>query len=333
MEFDEFKEELVKFMSERYPDIQFHTNEIVKNNGLHLTGITGLNPDSNTGPNIYINELYDKVANGYMTFGAAATIVEQQYVMASREPFHVETNTLDYESVKDKLICRLVNRKLNDEILQNAPHKLIGTDLAVTYRYLHSKDANGIASSLICNKEFEAWGVSLDELHSVALANTEGFFPAQIDSLLDVVKKALFERLLPNDDFARQQISQELQLYEGQQTQLYVLTNDVGLNGATSILYPSVQNMLESRFGVDIYVLPCSIHETMIAVNCDDKEFLLDMVKTANQEAVHMEDYLADSIYQIKDGELENVNQFEMEIEEALEESYEDMTDEFDAEI
>ena len=333
MEFNEFKEELVKFMSERYPDVEFHVNDIVKNNGLHLTGIAGISPDKNAGPNIYINELYEKVAEGAMTFGAAATIVEQRYIMASKESINIEKDIFDYEKVKDKLICRLVNKKLNSESLQEVPHKIVGSDLAVTYRYLHAKDENGVASALICNKQLETWGVSVDELHKVALYNTERLFPAKMNSLLSTVKDILFEGLLPEDDLLKQEINDEIELYEGQDVQLYVLTNDVGLNGATAILYPSVQEAIEKRFGEDVYILPCSIHETMVAINCDDEAFLLDMVRTANQEAVRMEDYLADSIYQVKDGELVNVNQFEVEIEEVLEESYGEITDEFDAEM
>ncbi len=333
MEFNEFKEELVKFMSERYPDVQFRINDIVKNNGLHLTGIAGVSPGKNAGPNIYINELYEQVADGQMTLGAAATIVEQRYLMASKEVFNIEEDIFNYEEVKDKLICRLVNKKLNNELLENVPHKVVGNDLAITYRYLHAKDANGIASAMITNKEFENWGKSLDELHTVALANTERLFPAKMNSLLSTVKDILFEGLLPEDDLLKQEINDEIELYEGQDVQLYVLTNDVGLNGATAILYPSVQEAIEKRFGEDVYILPCSIHETMVAINCDDEEFLLGMVKTANQEAVRMEDYLADSIYQVKDGELINVNQFEVEIEEVLEESYGEITDEFDAEM
>lgn len=333
MSFNEFKEELVTFMSERYPDVRFEVNDVVKNNGLHLTGIVGLSPNSNTGPNIYINELYERCVAGEMTFGAAATIVEEQYRMASKEAFKVTNDILDYEGIKDKIVCRLVNRKLNRELLQDIPYKEIGSDLAVTYRYLHAKDENSVASSLIKNIEFATWGVTLDELNSIALSNTERMFPAQTNSLLEVVRKCLFEDLFPQDNHLRDEITNELDVMANVEPQLYVLTNDIGLNGATAILYPSVQEQLKNRFGEDFYILPSSIHEVMIAVNCDDESFLLDMVKDANQSAVRMEDYLADSIYQIRDDELVNINLFEMEIEEAIKESFEDIADEFDAEI
>lgn len=326
MEFSEFRDRLVDWMNERYNGITFSAHSVVKNNGLHLTGISGLAQGSNVSPNIYINDLYDGYMQEGMTFGAAATILEQRYKMACKDMGFVQAVDLtDYDKVKDNLVCRIVNKKLNSKILQDAPHKLLADDLAVTYRFLQSKDENGIASALIYNKEFKGWNISLDELHEIALANTERLFPATIDSLVNAVAKSYGE-VLPDE--LREEFMEDLRSVEQMENEvnMYVLSNDVGLNGATAILYPSVQKEILDRFGEDVYILPSSIHEVMVTpVNEEtEEEFLQELVCEANQTAVGMQDYLADSVYKLQDGGLVNINQYGMEIDQAIEEAYEE---------
>lgn len=326
MDFNEFRDKLVDWMNQQYEGVVFSAHDIIKNNGLHLTGITGLAQGSNAGPNVYINDLYDAYMNDEMTFGAAATILEQRYNMVCKEQMPgVIPDIMSYDNVKDRLVCRIVNRKLNAEMLQDAPHKLLSNDLAITYRYLQAKDDAGIASALIYNKEFKEWNVTLDELHRVALANTERIFPASMKSLVRVVSETFGEHLPPH---LREDFMEDLQSLDQMEDRvnMYVLTNDVGLNGATCILYTSVQKEIQERFGEDVYVLPSSIHEVMIvpANEETDEEFLTELVTEANQTAVTMQEYLADSVYKLQNGDLVNINQYGMEIDQAIEEAFEE---------
>ena len=80
---------------------------------------------------------------------------------------------------------------------------------------------------------------------------------------------------------------------------IFVLTNDVGVNGATCILYDDVIKNFAKVQGCNIYILPSSVHEVMLVPeNADtEPEFLKELVVEANQSAVGLIDLLSDHIY------------------------------------
>ena len=82
----------------------------------------------------------------------------------------------------------------------------------------------GVSSALVTNRETKIWGIDIEELYKIGIENTKRYFPYSFDSLdelMDVLMK--YEE---NDD--------------GMRSGLYVLSNNKGINGATSILYEGV---------------------------------------------------------------------------------------------
>ncbi len=322
MDFEEFKQRLIDWMNERY-DAEFECQNVLKNNGIYLTGITGYVQGQNISPNIYIDELYDSVEKG-MSFEAAASIVETKYALALQEKIEMETDIFDINIVKHKIVTRIVNFPMNEELLKDIPYKLLAGDLAFTYRLIHSVDSMGIASSLINNQEFEAWNISLDELHSLSMENTERIFPAQIKSMKDVMYEIIRNHV---PDQIGEEMRAELEMSGDIDIEMYVISNDTCINGATAVMYPSVQEWITQKFGEAAYILPSSIHETIVVPFTEegDKEFFNDLVKEANMQAVDLHDKLSDNIYQFRKGELVNVNQFEIDLNRAVEESLKEL--------
>ena len=80
---------------------------------------------------------------------------------------------------------------------------------------------------------------------------------------------------------------------------MYVCTNTAKLNGAGVILYQELLQEFADRIGSDFYILPSSIHETLlIPANGDmDLEYLRDMVRTVNRTEVAEDEVLSDSVY------------------------------------
>ena len=78
-----------------------------------------------------------------------------------------------------------------------------------------------------------------------------------------------------------------------------VLTNEQALYGAGSLFYPQMMDQIADRMGSNYFVLPSSIHETLILVdNGDvDREALESMVQEINGMAVAPEDRLSDHVY------------------------------------
>lgn len=273
-----------------------HLHTITKNNGIVLDGITLLNKGENAGPNVYLNTFFESYQMGKPLNIILEEIIEC-HNRAKEETTIEVVDILDFNLVKDRIVVRLVNYEKNQEQLEDCPHKRF-LDLAITFRYLASKDAMGLASSLIFNKEFEHWNIDLEDLYQLALFNTMREFPWQMDSLVKVVSECFGERL---PDELREAFMNDVRSLEQVENRvnMYILTNDVGLNGATSILYDNVVKNFAKVQDCNVFILPSSVHEVMLVPeNAEtEPEFLQELVMEANQSAVGLIDLLSDQIY------------------------------------
>lgn len=99
---------------------------------------------------------------------------------------------------------------------------------------------------------------------------------------------------------------------EEQSSQLYVITNREKRFGASSLLYGHIWNNLFDTFKENLYILPSSMHELIIAPESmfedespeETRANLLQMVKEVNQEVVDSSDFLADHVYYVDYGAL-----------------------------
>ena len=80
---------------------------------------------------------------------------------------------------------------------------------------------------------------------------------------------------------------------------MYVLSNKERLNGAATLFYPGIMQLVASEFGGSYYILPSSIHEVILIPDDGnmDIEFLLSMVTSINKDGLLPEDKLTDSVY------------------------------------
>ena len=132
-------------------------------------------------------------------------------------------------------------------------------------------------------------------------------FPWRLDSLMKVVTECFEERL---PEHLRKEFKEDILSLEQVENRInmYVLSNDVGLNGATSIVYDNVVKQFADKQCCNVFVLPSSVHEVMLVPENDetDADFLQSLVVEANQSAVGLIDLLSDNIYYYdrKDNEL-----------------------------
>ncbi len=273
-----------------------HLHTITKNNGITLDGVTLLNEGECVGPNIYLNTFYDS----YQLGKPIQTIMEEIIECHNRamEENRIDVvDVCDFEAVKDHIIVRLVNYEKNQVQLEECPHKRY-LDFAITFRYLVNKDTAGLASSLIQNKEFEQWNINLDDLYHIALFNTMREFPWHTESLTRVVFDCLTECMPSQYTEELKERMEELDQVE-EKIPMYVLTNDVGLNGATCLLYDNVIRNFSVVHECNLYILPSSVHEVILVLETEDtnSDLLQEIVLDANQSAVGMIDLLSDNIY------------------------------------
>ena len=80
---------------------------------------------------------------------------------------------------------------------------------------------------------------------------------------------------------------------------LYVLTNRDSFFGASCILYPGLMKKIGKMLGGDYYILPSSVHETILLKTGGeaDPEYLRCLVREVNRLYVTSDEFLSDEVY------------------------------------
>ena len=289
MEFTNFttlvQREVEKRAGENY---RVKLNDVMKNNGVVLRGITLMQDDSNISPTIYLNPYYDAYENGDTTLG---TVIDEVIDTYERNKINRSIDMkffLNYETVKSRIIFKLINTEKNRELLRDVPY-IPFHDLSIVFQCLVSEERFGNASILIHNVHLQLWKVNARELYECALENTpllQGYELADMNTVLEEMKA-----LGGIDDEEIEDMQQEVPMY--------VLSNKSRINGASCILYKDILKDFAMVVDKDLYVLPSSIHEVILLPSdgTQESEQLKEMVKEINQSQVEKEEVLSDSVY------------------------------------
>ena len=289
MEFTNFttlvQREVEKRAGENY---RVKLNDVMKNNGVVLRGITLMQDDSNISPTIYLNPYYDAYENGDTTLG---TVIDEVIDTYERNKINRSIDMkffLNYEIVKSRIIFKLINTEKNRELLKDVPY-IPFHDLSIVFQCLVSEERFGNASILIHNVHLQLWKVNARELYERALENTpllQGYELADMNSVLEEMKA-----LGGGEDEGIEDMHQEVPMY--------VLSNKSRVNGASCILYKDILKDFAMVVDKDLYVLPSSIHEVILLPSdgTQESEQLKEMVREINQSQVEEEEVLSDSVY------------------------------------
>lgn len=289
MEFTNFttlvQREVEKRAGENY---RVKLNDVMKNNGVVLRGITLMQDDSNISPTIYLNPYYDAYENGDTTLG---TVIDEVIDTYERNKINRSIDMkffLNYETVRSRIIFKLINTENNRELLRDVPY-IPFHDLSIVFQCLVSEERFGNASILIHNVHLQLWKVNARELYECALENTpllQGYELADMNTVLEEMKA-----LGGIDDEEIEDMQQEVPMY--------VLSNKSRINGASCILYKDILKDFAMVVDKDLYVLPSSIHEVILLPSdgTQESEQLKEMVREINQSQVEKEEVLSDSVY------------------------------------
>lgn len=289
MEFTNFttlvQREVEKRAGENY---RVKLNDVMKNNGVVLRGITLMQDDSNISPTIYLNPYYDAYENGDTTIG---TVIDEVIDTYERNKINRSIDMkffLNYETVKSRIIFKLINTEKNRELLRDVPY-IPFHDLSIVFQCLVSEERFGNASILIHNVHLQLWKVNARELYECAMENTpllQGYELADMNTVLEEMKA-----LSGIDDEEIEDMQQEVPMY--------VLSNKSRINGASCILYKDILKDFAMVVDKDLYVLPSSIHEVILLPSdgTQESEQLKEMVREINQSQVEKEEVLSDSVY------------------------------------
>ena len=98
--------------------------KVKKNNGVELMGFSIIHLGKKIAATTYVENYWDSFEAGEMSL---EDIAKQVVVDCESGMMDVKDNVLDfflnYEEVKPRLGCRLINYDRNKDMLQNAPHR------------------------------------------------------------------------------------------------------------------------------------------------------------------------------------------------------------------
>lgn len=262
-------------------------NHVIKNNGCEMDGLVIMEKGKDIAPTIYLDSFYELYTNGENI----KNIIRQIEVIYEQNKNNVtfDVNILKhFDTIKDKIVYKVVNYISNDKLLEQVPHKRI-LDLAVVFYCLLDNEYGRSATALIYNNNLKNWNVTIDDVYKAALKNTPDLLHSKISSMA-----ALFEKCGVNVD------GEEVDLKDYVPSDMYVLTNESKLNGAACILYENVLYDFAQKLGADLYILPSSVHEVILLpkLSMFEKDELVNMVKEVNTEGVAADEVLSDHVYE-----------------------------------
>lgn len=135
------------------------------------------------------------------------------------------------------------------------------------------------------------WKTDVKELYTLASDNSKRIFEEKVMPM-----SKMFEEF--NIDISKIRSEEANRIYE-ERSEPYVVTNNIGINGASVILYPDMLREIAAKLGGDFYVLPSSIHEVLVVSASEDvdEKSLKKMVEDINRNYLLPDEYLSDNVY------------------------------------
>lgn len=301
MEYKDFmeqvKEQIQDFLPEKFADATVEINQVIKNNDCVLDGLSIRTEESNAVPVIYLNPYFEQIQQGTDMDNVLSQIADAYETRSINYDTNLSKIT-DFDSIKDKIVCKLINEEANEVFLQDKPYTKI-EDLAVVYQILLDKSKESIASIAITDNLMKEYGVTVNELHSRALENMEKQ-PYVFKGISQIVDEVIYGCIPTEQNMDRNEAGKSApQAIEDIQDTIFVLTNDTMLNGAAEILNDNIRQEIAEKIG-DFYVLPSCIHETMIVPKDAGLELdeLEQMVQEVNYSQVAPDERLSDHVYE-----------------------------------
>ena len=278
MNYEEFVLFMLECVKERLPrTVIVEKQEILKNNDVKVIGLAFKKEGACAAPVIYLEEYYKRYCMGT----SMETLVEHLLRRSEQTPpvpkWDYE-NILEFTKVRPYVIYKLINARRNQTLLKKVPNLPL-LDFAIVFYVMIPVNETENCSVLIQNVHMNYWKLPISVLYECAKENTEKLCPYVFRPLSEYVENYTGE-YIPGSEF-------------------YILSNEMGLNGASAILYPGIPKEIYDKIGGSYYLLPSSVHEFLVIRKeyGNSPETLKRIVWDVNENHIAPEEYLSDSIY------------------------------------
>jgi len=283
MNFNEFQSTVVAqikdFLPSDYADATVEVNEVVKNNDTKLHGIVIRKTNNPVAPCIYLESFYERYEDGDNINDILYDIANIR-IQNERQDINAD-DFCNWNKVKDKVVAKLINKNMSGDYLKDKPHKIFG-DLATVYMIEAFSSDNGSGHVSVSDKIFDGYNITLDELHDAAMNNLIKQFDFRgMRELL--ISMGMPEQMIPTDE-----------------PEMYVLTTQSKMFGASLILSDSIMKTIREKIGRDFVIIPSSIHEVIILPIPEDSMDmgdLTEMINSVNSSSLESTDVLSNHPY------------------------------------
>ena len=312
-EFYEYVKDNVKaYLPKSYEEGEIKLQEVEKNNGLKLTGITIPNGDQRIVPTIYLDSLYQEYINGKDVDSCVGDVADMRIEAQGKAEFldMGVPDIFDYEKMKDKLQMRICDKEWNTDLLADKVVTEHG-DFAAYYAVNLEENGEGISSIPVTVSLMNEWGVSVEQIQADAMMADRNR-GVVLMNMNEIIKSMIFGEEPEN------LLNEKLDI-ETMREPMFCLTNAQKMNGASLLLQEDIRKQIGECLGSDYFVLPSSIHEVLILPDNGLFEVpeLNAMVKEVNETQVERQEQLSDKV-QFCDGKtvvMENAERREARLE------------------
>lgn len=286
---DVVEEKFMDYMPDEFKNAKLAIAPVQKVN-VTLDGLSILDTGRNISPTIYINDMYERYKeNGDLENTIISACNFMAKTISETSPVFDVDNFLN--SAKDKIVFQLINTEQNKSFLEKVPHREF-QDLSIIYKVVINVEKESIHNVQVTNELSKRLGMDEEKLFKSAAENTRRILPPTVRNMKDVITEMFEAQGMPEElsNMMMGQIPEELPMW--------VITNNVGNNGAVSMLYENELHELAENMESDLYILPSSVHE-VIAVSTDmgNPEELAQMVAEINMQEVSLSERLSNQVY------------------------------------
>lgn len=299
MMYEKFQQELKKKVEARMPEwVEISITHAVKNNGCEKVGIMFRPVSSDIASILYIDEIYARFQKGkYRGIEEAASEITndvfQKYLNfdgdCARE---MKVFFSNFDVCKDSILFKLINTELNRELLENVPHVQF-YDMSLVFYILVESSYRETFTMQIYNEHVKEWGITEEYLLKVARENSDSVRPAEFLPMTHVIENMLAsEKSEDNNNLFSKTENEDKDV-------MYVLTNADRVFGAACIVYPRVLETIGTILKENFYILPSSIHETIIVPESrsPEQEELNEIIQEINEMQLEPEEILGNHAY------------------------------------
>lgn len=305
MNYQEFCAWILEQLQDYYgEEAQVEIRQIQKNNGIMLSGLLVMEPETGMAPTIYLEEFFSEYENGTPLEVITKRIIHIYEANKMEEPVDFSYFS-DYKQVQEQIVYKLIGREKNREMLERVPWVPV-LDMALVFVYLLPKEAVISGTIMIYNSHLQIWGIDTNTLYEQAKANTKRLYPPLLQDMETLLKEWMDTK---SGDSRKQKEGDTMQEKEAADVlekplrasskTMYVLTNQKRTMGAAVILYEGLLKKLAEEWESDIFILPSSIHECILIPEKGGhlQKNLEEMVRTVNETQLSQEERLSDRVY------------------------------------